>query len=226
MVNVVDEGPAEQAEDEHPNGYPQDESPSWEAIFGAPDYSTLVRPTTSRIAKEYESNTNSILKALLIGSLNAGQYTDAAAILHYGPGFSAATGQLAASSDRARKVIDLATAPASPIAMWLMASIGLGAQLIRNHEPQIRQVPGAMKQGRAERRAMKQAGVPKPEPRFTIKLGRIKIPVRFNFKIGKVFAPFRSQTKEPDMLAAVVFSNEDLIKALEKQGIILVRKEQ
>jgi len=106
-----------------------------------------------------------------------------------------------------------------------MASIGLGSQLIRNHEPQIREIPGAVKQSRAERKAAKQAGVPKPEPRFTLKLGRLRIPVRFNVKLGNLFGPFRSQTKEPDMLAAMVFSNEDLIAALEKQGIILIRKQ-
>ena len=224
MVDVKDKGTGDTDADYEANGHA--EPPSWEAIFGAPDYSTLVRPPTSRVAKEYERNTNSILKAALIGTLNAGAYKDAAAILHYGPQFSAATGQLAASNDTARKVIDLATAPASPVAMFLISAIGLGSQLARNHGAQVREIPGAIRQGRAERKAAKQAGAPKPPPRFTLKLGRIQIPIRFKVKLGALLAPFRSQTKDPEMLAAIVFSNPDLISALEKQGIIVTRKEQ
>jgi hypothetical protein len=225
MVDVKEQGSGsgDTDSDYESNGYAQE--PSWEAIFGAPDYSTLVRPPTSRIAKEYERNTNSILKAALIGTLNAGAYRDAAAILHYGPQFSAATGQLAASNDTARKVIDLATAPASPVAMFLISAIGLGSQLARNHEREIREIPGAVRQSRAERKAQRQSGAPKPPPRFTLKLGRLQIPIRFKVKLGSLLAPFRSQTKDPEMLAAIVFSNPDLITALEKQGIIITRKE-
>jgi len=223
---VTDEGSgdAPQDEAEYPNGH--EPAPDWTAIFGAPDYTTLVRPTTSRKAKEYETNTNSILKALLIASLNAGDFADAAAILHHGPGFSVATGQLAASSDKAAKIIDMVTAPASPVMMWVLASVGFASQLIRNHEPQLRQVPGAVRQSRAERKAMRQQGVPKKEPRFTIKLGRIQIPVRFSIPVNRLFAPFRTQTKPPEVLASMVFGDEDLIKALEKTGILLVRKDE
>src|SRR5215469_8928107 len=97
------------------NGY--DDKPTIEDLFAAPSYTQLIKPAQSKTAKEYQDKTYALLKALLGGAINAGDYPDAAAILAYGPAFGAATGQLADSSERAAQLIDMLTTPANPFVM-------------------------------------------------------------------------------------------------------------
>lgn len=211
-------------DDAPPNGYHE---PDYQALFDAPDFTALLRPASSRVAKEYTQKTNSVLKALLVGSLNAGDFPDAAAILRHGPGFAAATGQLADASDRAKALIDMATSPASPATMFVMTAIPLIGQIIRNHEAQIAQIPETRRQRRAMRKAVVQAKAER-EPRFTIKMFGRQWPVYTSFKMpkwSKVFAGFRTQTQEPDMLAMQVFTDPKVIDALRKMGVNLVSHE-
>jgi len=205
------------------NGQPEDDTPTWQAIFSAPNYADLIKTRSTAKSREYRDKANSVLKAFLIGSINAGDYPDAAAILRHGPAFSNATGSLADSSDRAAAIIDMITSPANPVAMFVLTAVPLMAQIFRNHEKQLERVPEARRQAKRQRKAMR-AARKSEEPRFTIKLFRWNIPVRWHPKrvdVRKLFAGFRSQTLEPMALAEDVFTDHDVIKALEKMGILV-----
>jgi hypothetical protein len=210
-----------EVEDEHPNGTaPDDAEPSWENIFDAPDFTSLVKPAGSRKAKAYETRMNSILKAGVIGCINAGDFPDAAAILYHGPQFAAASGQFAATDPRAEKMINLLTAPSSPAVIFLMTGIPLISQLVRNHEEEFKEVPHTLRERRMRRKTVKSANETQP-PRFTMKLGKLRIPIRFTmkFKVGSLFRVFQTPTRDPIGLTETVFSNPDLVEALQKQGI-------
>jgi hypothetical protein len=215
-----------QTEGEAPNGQP--EEPDYYALFNAPDFTTLLRPAQTKLAKEYTEKTNSVLKALLVGSLNAGDFPDAAAILKHGPGFASATGQLCDSSERARGLVEMITSPASPLTMFVMTAIPLVGQVIRNHEAQIAQIPETRRQRRMMRKATVQAKAER-KPRFTIRMFGRAWPIYANVsmpKWSKVFAGFRTQTVEPDLLAAQVFTDPAVIKALQKMGVVLVNQSE
>jgi hypothetical protein len=207
-----------------PDGQGQSESePPWQAIFSAPNYADLIKTRQTVKAREYRDKANSVLKASLIASINANDWPDAAAILRNGPAFANATGQLADSNERAAAIIDMITSPANPVAMFVLTAIPLVAQIFRNHETQLQEVPQARQQARRQRKAMREARKAE-EPQFTIHLLRWKIPIRWHpkkIKIGKLFAGFRAQTLEPDALAKDVFTDPDVLKALEKLGIIV-----
>lgn len=218
---------AEAEENAPPNGYPAEE-PNYRALFEAPDFTALLRPKQTRIAKEYTGKTNSVLKALLVGSLNAGDFPDAAAILKHGPSFAQATGQFADSSERARSIIDMITSPASPATMFVMTAIPLLGQIIRNHEEQIAQIPETRRQRRMMRKAQVQAKTER-EPRFTIKAFGRQWPIYTKLgmpKWSKVFAGFRTQTQDPHTMAMQVFSDPDVIKALRTMGVNLVTADE
>jgi len=175
-----------------------------------------VRATS--VSREYEARTNSVLKSLMLSSLNAGDFPDAAAIIHYGPQFAKATGGLADANDYARRAIDILTSPSNPVAVFALATIPLIAQVMRNHEQQLAEVPATFRERRRERKAAKAMGTGKHKapPRFTIKIGKRAIPIYFRIRLSgmsKLFAGFRAQTQEPVSLASRVFSDPDLIKA-------------
>jgi hypothetical protein len=110
--------------------------------------------------------------------------------------------------------------------MAAITTITLAAQLMRNHESQIREIPNARKRARAIRKTQKQTDKVTP-PRFTIKVLGRQFPIRFRsrIKISAMFAGFRAQTQPPELLTVSVFSDENLLKALEKQGLRLVRSD-
>ncbi len=216
MVEILDEDTG--------NGFHTQEEtqePDWSSIFGAPDFTALIKKRKTAVAREYEKRTNSLLKALLVGTLNTGNFPDAAAVLKLGPPLSAATGELAESSETARHMIDLITEPANPWVMFALTGIPLVAQLFRNHEPAIKQAPATLK----ERRAQRKAQTAEQPPRFTVKIPLIRKTIalrfRFHFKLGKVLAGFRSQTVDPNMLAQQVFTDPDVITALKKMGAVI-----
>jgi len=214
-------------EDSYPNGGPPDEETSydWRAIWEAPDYAQLISARQSRKAKEYTSKTNSVLKALTFASINAGDFPDAAALLHHGPPFSHAAGQLADSNDRVAQAIDIITSPSSPVLMFTVTGLALVSQLLRNHEPQIREIPNARKRAKMEKQARKTTARQDIPPRFTVKILGRQWPIRFRSRIqvSKLLGGFRAQTQEPSELTMRVFSDEKLVSALEKQGYKLVR---
>jgi hypothetical protein len=208
------------------NGYSPDpplEAPDWASIFGAPDYTTLITPKRTVVSREYEVKVKSLLKAGVIGSLNNQNFTDAAALLHYGPAFAVATGQLAEADERARQAIDVITSPTNPYAIFLLTAMPLISQLLRNHEPELREVPGRFRNRKMRRKQARKNPPPdQGKPRFTIHLPFGKtIPIRVsaNFKIGKLLLGFKAQTEEPNQLAYKVFSDPKVVTALEKQGI-------
>lgn len=208
------------------NGMPS-EFP-FEGIFNAPNYSDFAKVRVTAVSREYEARTNSILKALFVGSLNAGDFPDAAAIVHYGPQFAKATGNIADSNDYARKAIDILTSPSNPVVVFALAAIPLIGQIMRNHEQQLAEVPATWRERRRERKAARAAGIerPKAPPRFTIKIGKRAIPIYLRIRLSglsKLVSGFKAQTQEPNSLASRVFSDPDLIKVLEKQGIRLVQ---
>jgi hypothetical protein len=217
--------------DEDYPGQPSDNGSSdlpYEAIFNAPDYASFLKVRRTSVSREYEARTNSVLKSLMLGSLNAGNFPDAAAIIHYGPQFAKATGGLADSNDYARKAIDILTSPSSPVALFALAAVPMFTQLMRNHEAQLAEVPATFRERRRMRKAARLSGatIPKGEPRFTIKIGKRAIPIylRMHVKgLSVLLSGFRAQTQPPDNLASRVFSDPELISVLEKQGIRLVQ---
>jgi hypothetical protein len=221
MVDILDEdttlGDEPSPEQYAENGHEQ--PPDWAAIFNAPDLTTFVKPSNTQVAREYRQRMESILKAGLMGALNTGNIPDAAAILMHGPGFASATGQLADADERARRAIDLVTAPASPVLLFAMTAIPLVSQLVRNHEKEVKEVPQNFKERRAVRKNAKAAGV-RTEPRFTFKVLGRTIPVRFRmkFNFGKMLGVLKTQTADPERLAYQVFSDPKLVTALQKQG--------
>jgi hypothetical protein len=200
--------------------------PDYTSLFEATDFTALIKPAQSAVAKEYSGKVKSLLKAGTIGAINIGDFADAAAFLHYGPGFADATGQLAEADKRARAAVDILTAPGNPYAMFLVTGIPLIAQLFRNHEEQIQELPNVIKNGRKRRKAM--ATAKKAEtPRFTLRAFGREWPVRFRVpKVGRIFSGFRTQTQDPSTLAERVFLDPAVQRALRKQGIVLVRQDE
>ena len=208
------------------NGHPEEERPDWQALFNAPDFTQIIRPHQSRKAKEYQDKVLSVLKAGMVGSIRAGDFPDAAAIMQHGPGFAAAAGQLADSSDRAANIIDLITSPASPLTMFVLTGLPLISQILRNHEEQLKQAPQARRTRRAMRQAQKTADKQERKPRFTINILGRHIPI-YTVKMptwGKLLSGFRGQTQDPMTLTGRVFTDPQVIRALAKQGIVLQRE--
>jgi hypothetical protein len=202
------------------------DKPDYTSLFEATDFTALIKPAQSAVAKEYSGKVKSLLKAGTIGAINIGDFSDAAAFLHYGPGFADATGQLAEADKRARAAVDILTAPGNPYAMFLMTGIPLIAQLFRNHEEQIQELPSAFKNSRKRRKAMATAKKAE-QPRFTLRIFGREVPVRFRMpKVGRVFSGFRTQTQDPSTLAERVFLDPAVQRALRKQGIVLVRQDE
>lgn len=204
-------------------GPPQGED--WRGIFDAPDFTSLVKPAQTMKAKEYSGKVKSVLKSGLVGAINVGDFEDAAAILQYGTPFADAAGQLADSNDWAAKGIDIITSPGNPIMLFLMTAIPFGAQLVRNHEETIKQLPTSRRQARLRRKAMATAKKAEP-PRFTIRVMGRSWPVHFRTpKVGKLLAGFKAQTRDPAEMTFQVFTDPAVIRALKKQGIVLVKQE-
>ena len=227
MVDIKDETSgvgADDFADESPNGEAQYEG--WETIWNAPDYASFVKVRESRRAKEYKTRVNSVLKSATLMSINAGDFPDAAALLHYGPPFAAATGRLADQNAKVAAAVEMLTAPDSPWLAFGLTAIALSAQIVRNHEAQIKEIPNARKRAKAIKKAEK-ASVKDSPPRFTIRVLGRSFPVRFRSRIQfkALFAGFRAQTQAPQELTMRVFSDPDLINNLEKLGYTLVRND-
>lgn len=212
------------AEPNTANGSPP-QGEDWRGIFDAPDFTSLVKPAQTMKAKEYSGKVKSVLKSGLVGAINVGDFEDAAAILQYGTPFADAAGQLADSNEWAAKGIDIITSPGNPIMLFLMTAIPFGAQLVRNHEETIKQLPTSRRQARLRRKAMATAKKAEP-PRFTIRVMGRSWPVHFRTpKVGKLLAGFKAQTRDPAEMTFQVFTDPAVIRALKKQGIVLVKQE-
>ena len=211
------------------NGYPQQDEPEldgWQIIFGAADYTTLIKPKSTVVSRTYRDKTYSVLKAATVGSINSGNMADAATFIHHGPSFGIAVGQLADADERARKAIDFLTSPSNPYVVFLMTAIPLISQLVRNHEEALSAIPQNIKMGRRQRKAMRSAQKDVP-PRFTMHLFGRDIPVRWNPRVKPLafLKGFRSQTNDPGDLTNHVFEDPKLLKALADQGILIIKRD-
>jgi hypothetical protein len=217
------------------NGSAPDDDEEWaeaneqydfSTLFDAPSYSEFIKIAPNSKARSYEKRVQSMLKAGLIGSMNAGLYPDAATILKLGPGFAKAAGNLAAEEEKAAQIIDMLTAPESPYLMFALVALPMLAQLTRNHQEDITRVGDKVKQTRAERKQAKLAGAKpfKIYPPVTFRLFRreFKVPIRFRIKLPnlkKIASSFLAPTQHPGEIAQEVFSDPAVVKALHKMGL-------
>lgn len=198
----------------------------YSALFDAPSYSEFIKTAPNSKARSYERRVQSMMKAGMVMSLNNHQWPDAATFLKHGPGFAKAAGNLAAEDARAAQIVDMLTAPDSPYIMFAMVALPMIAQLTRNHQPDIRQAGATFRERRAERKQAKLSGA-KPRaatPPITIHVFKreFKIPIRLRVKLPNfknAFKAFLAPTQYPDEIAAEVFNDESVRKALHKMGI-------
>lgn len=195
-------------------------------LFNAPDYSSFIKTKPNSKAKSYQARTASLMKAGMIASLNNQQWPDAATFIKYGPGFATAAGNLAAEDARVAALIDMVTAPDSPYVMFALVAVPMIAQLFRNHQQDIAAATENVKKTRAEKKRERQAGIrpPKPAP-VTVHLFKreIRIPIRLKLRMPKlsgVFKAFLGTSQHPSHIAAEVFNDPAVVKAIHQLGLI------
>jgi hypothetical protein len=187
----------------------------------------MLKHTSSASAKEYEAKINAMLKSGVIASIRAENYADAATLLHFGPGFAQAIGDISDVSDKTKKVLDIITAPESPaVALTLIfTAIPMAMQFMRNHQREIEQVSLSRKEMRKARKEAKARGETiEKEPGLQVKLpfGRsLTLPIRVKLNFWSATKGiFQSQTYEPNELTKLVFDDPKVKAALKKQRII------
>lgn len=214
-------GPEDDEQDE-----PLEEQYDYSTLFDAPSYSQFIKTAPNSKAQTYEKRVQSMMKAGMVGSLNAHNWADAATFLKHGPGFAKAAGNLAAEDARAAALVEMLTAPDSPYVMFFMVAIPMVAQLVRNHQPEVVKAGESWRARRAARKQAKLSGYkPQPSaPPITIHIFKreFKLPIRFRIKLPNLknaFKAFLAPTQYPDEIAAEVFNDASVIKALHKMGI-------
>lgn len=206
-----------------------EEQHDFSTLFNAPSYSQFIKTAPNSKAMTYERRVQSMMKAGMVASLNNHQWPDAATFLKHGPGFAKAAGNLAAEDPRAAAIVEMLTAPDSPYVMFFMVAIPMIAQLTRNHQPDIKAAGTSFREKRAERKQAKLSGGTGARPRaskppITVHIFKreFKIPIRFRVRLPNfrnVFKAFLAPTQFPDEIAAEVFNDESVVKALHKMGI-------
>lgn len=189
------------------------ESANWQAILDAPDYLTLLKGRKTPTAADYEKKVQSVLKEVVKFRLGAGTpsgLADVAAVLAMGPDLAERAGILADADERAKKTLDILTAPDNPWLMFAFAGIPLICQLFRNHEDQLKKVPGQVKKTRAERKAARAA-----RPRPVIHIGKREI--RLPFRLSVHFGFLRQSTYDPQYLVNQVMGSDKVRTALYKK---------
>jgi len=219
-------GHAPPIDDDEPDDDFEGSQRDYSQLFDAPSYSDFIKTAPNSKAKSYERRVQSMVKAGLVISLNNHQWPDAATFLKHGPGFAKAAGNLAAEDARAAQIVDMLTAPDSPYIMFAMVAIPMVAQLVRNHEPDFKTAGSTFKERRAERKQAKLAGTRTRTavPPVTVRIFKreFKVPIRFRIKLPKfknAFKAFLAPTQHPEEIAAEVFTDTSVIKALHKMGI-------
>lgn len=182
-------------------GPEESNSKDFRGIVADADLADFINRPKTAIAREYEKKTAAALNSVFRGLAgNPSTVVDAATILVFGDGFSAAAGELAQEDERARGAIDFLTTPSNPWIAFAMAGIPLVAQLMRNHETALEDLPPVKKV----------IGIKIP---FTKRA--ISIPLRIKPRLpGKL----RSQTVQPEAMLSV-FEHPAVKKALKKRGI-------
>lgn len=224
-------------EDTNLNGFAGDDIPDdeWQGeegehdfsnLFDAPDYSSFIKTKPNSKAKSYEAKVASLMKAGLIGSLNAQQYPDAATFLKHGPGFAKATANLAVEDARIASIVDMITAPESPYVMFALVAVPLISQLARNHRSEINEAGATFKQKRAQRKAEKKAGIRQPSTikpiKFKLFKREITVPIRVRFKfpsLRNAFRAFLAPTQHPVQITNEVLGDPRVQAELRKMGL-------
>jgi hypothetical protein len=218
--------PTDGAESAGENGTRPDGSPDIGVIIGAPDLTQLVKRRQTANAKKYRDQVAGMFKMGVIGTIQTGNFPDAATLLWHGPNAATAIGNLCDSNTRIAMAVDMITSPSSPIAETFLALLPLLSQLGRNHEQQLTALPSRFKMGKEARAVRKQARAAQDTPPdLTLKIGRRSIPIRWKFRprISRWFsAGIRSQTMEPNLMAANVFTDPAVQRELAKLGINIV----
>lgn len=188
-------------EDELPRT-PEDK---FRGIVADSDIADFINRPKTAIAREYEKKTAAALNsAFRFLAPNPSTVVDAATILVFGDGFSAAAGELAQADEKARRIVDLITTPSNPYVAFAMAAIPMVAQFARNHETALEEMEPVKKV----------IGVKIPFFKKTI-----SIPLRIKPRLP---ARLRTQTVDPSAMLAV-FEHPDVKKALKKRGVEVSR---
>lgn len=208
------------------NGERPDGLPDFDIIIGAPDFTELIKRPLTKEAREYRDKVASGLKMYFLGSIATGNFPDAATILWHGPGAATAIGDLAANNIYIGRGVDIITSPSSPVAQAIVTLLPLISQLARNHEKQLQELPSRFAMGREARATRKLAREAErlTEPPLTLKVGKRRIPIRWRFRpkvLRYLTAGVMSQTREPNLMAAQVFTDPKVRRQLEKMGIIV-----
>lgn len=178
----------------------------------------LKKPVTAK-SREYQKKVNAFLNTGMRFCIQQPELIpDAAAIIAHGGKFAKACGDLADADDTAAKFLDIITSPQNPYIMFAVTAIPLVAQLIRNHEPQLQEMPGKFRnRKRSTKTERKAARAGKPGLEVTVPILRRKFTLRMPLNLRLGYG--RSQTVDPQRLAAGVFGNEKVRKELDKRGI-------
>lgn len=207
-------------EDTEPNGTGP-EYTDFRLILNAPDFASFIKRTKNATVREYERRTASALKALALGAMQAEDFPDAATVLWFGPSVATATGYVADASPRARAMLDVITAPNSPWVALALAVMPMFAQLARNHEAQLAEVPARLNMSRKARamRKVKKAEAEARKPTFTFRLGKFRRPVYLQFNPARLFsAGIKAQTVDPMVVTSRVFTDPTLLAELRRMG--------
>lgn len=210
------------APDPSANGETPTEVPQWQAILDAPDFLTLLKgPRKTPTAREYEIKVQSALKEVLKFRLGAGTpagLADVATILAMGPNLAERAGILADTDERAKHALDMLTAPDNPWLMFALAALPFIGQLFRNHEDQVKAIPGGFKKTREQRKAERAA---RPKPVLHIGKREFKLPFRVSLKFGML----RQNTYDPQYLINQVMSSPKVRSAInDKYGVVIGEK--
>lgn len=204
------------------NGAGGQEFTDFRLILNAPDFATFVKKTKNTRVREYEKRTASMLKALAMGAIQAEDFPDAATVLWYGPSIATAAGYVADTSPRARAILDMVTAPNSPWVALMMSVIPMVAQVARNHEAELADVPQRFNMSRKARAQRKTARAQANDrkPTFTIRIGkRINRPVYLSFNPARLFsAGIKAQTVDPVVVTSRVFTDPALLSEMRRMG--------
>lgn len=223
--SVNGSGPAADDPIEDDDWAGEEEEHDFSTLFDAPSYSSFIKTAPNSKAKSYEARVASLMKAGMVMSLNNQQWPDAATFLKHGPGFSKAAGNLAAEDARIAGIIEMLTAPDSPYVMFALVAIPMVSQLFRNHQADIQQAAATVKESRAEKRRNRKAGISPPkQPPITVHLFKreFRLPLRVKLRMPKLqnmFKAFLAPTQNPQHIAAEVFSDAAVVKALHNMGL-------
>lgn len=210
------------------NGSGADGSPDFSIIVGAPDLTQLVKRRQTANARKYRDQVAGMMKMGVIGSIQTGNFPDAATLLWHGPNAATAIGNLCDSNNHIAMAVDMITSPSSPVAETVLALLPLVSQLARNHEKQLAEIPSRLNLGKQARAARKAARTETEQPApLTLKIGKRRIPIRWRFN-RPAFTRFlsagvMSQTQEPNLMAANVFTDPSVQRALASLGINIVQ---